>query len=98
MRSIGCTGTEVFYFHFITVADISVKICLLAFFSDVKYSPKLSWELEQCEGFHSQVTVGAIKASVIQLDTEKTIFYLDSLWVVTGIGEFSKYSRLLPLS
>lgn len=98
MRSIGCTGTEVFYFHFIRAADISVKICLLAFFSDVKYSPKLSWELDQCEGFYSQVTVGAVKASVIHFDTKKTIFFLDSLWVVTVMSMFPKYSRLLPSS
>lgn len=53
MKSIGFTGTEVFCFHFITIAGISVKICLLADSSE--HSPKLSWELEQCEGFHSQV-------------------------------------------
>jgi len=40
----------------------------------------------------------AIKASVIQFDTERTIFYLDSLWVVTVMSEFPKRSRLLPPS
>lgn len=40
----------------------------------------------------------AIKASVIQFDTKRTIFYLDCLWVVTVMSEFPKCSRLLPPS
>lgn len=43
----------------------------------------------------SEAKLDAIKASVIQSDTER-IFYLDSLWVVTVMGEFPKYSRLFP--
>lgn len=40
----------------------------------------------------------AIKPSVIQFDTERTIFYLDSLWVMTVMSEFPQSSRLLPPS
>lgn len=40
----------------------------------------------------------AIKANVIRFDTERTIFYLAPLWVVTVMSEFPECSRLLPPS